>query len=160
MSNQSLFLAILRQALFLLLLGNAAFGHAATVVYENAALVSGTPGQFGYENRFVELNEAGSYQASLTDFEFPAAFRTLGLIITSSTEKMAEIWGNGEARFEAEPGKYFLGLAYQTDENINLGMYGVNLAYLDTAASTVPLPASLWLLITGVMAIASYRRRS
>ena len=160
MLHQTLFPAAFRRALFLLLLAGTGVSHAATVVYENAGLISGTPGQFGYENRILMLDEAGSYQAVLTDFEFPAAFRSLGLIISSSTEKMAEIWGSGEARFEAEPGKYFLGLVYQTDKNINLGMYGVNLGYLDTATSTVPLPASLWLLITGVMAIATYRRRS
>ncbi len=131
-----------------------------SVVYEDAQVVSDDKKIYtGYVNQRIKLKESGLYRATLTDFEFPGRFDMLGLSITSPTEKMGEIWDSGNFDFEATPGKYFLGLVYKTDETLNLGMYGVKLRYVG-ATSTVPLPASLWLMLTGIMAIVTYKRKS
>ncbi len=128
------------------------------IIYEDARVVGSDNTFFtGYFNKHVTLKEAGAYQVSLRDFNFPVNFDMLGLSISSSTEKMAEIWGNGSFNFEAEAGKYFINLVYKTDERLNLGKYGMKLQYLGTSA--VPLPASLWLMLTGVAAIIGYRRK-
>jgi len=147
--------------LMLTLLVSAHVSQADTVVYEDARLVSGDGATYiGYFNQSLDLTQAGSYQAILSDFEFPARFGFLGLAISSSTEKMGEVWNSGSFNFNADAGKYFLGLFYKTDETLNLGMYGVKLSYLGhPGASAVPLPAALWLMLTGLMAIAGYRRK-
>ncbi len=147
--------------LILALLVSAHISQADTLIYEDAQLVSGDSKTYiGYFNQSLQLEQAGSYQARLSDFEFPASFDMLGLTISSSTEKMGEVWNNGSFSFNADAGKYFLGLFYKTDERLNLGMYGVKLSYLDhPGASAVPLPAALWLMLTGLMAIAGYRRK-
>ncbi len=147
--------------LILALLVSAHISQADTLIYEDAQLVSGDSKTYiGYFNQSLELTQAGSYQATLSDFEFPASFDMLGLTISSSTQKMGEVWNSGSFNFNADAGKYFLGLFYKTDETLNLGMYGVNLSYLGhPGASAVPLPAALWLMLTGLMAIAGYRRK-
>jgi len=129
-----------------------------SVVYENARVVSSKNKAYtGYFNKRVKLKETGTYQASLSDFNFPINFDLLGLSVSSSTKKMGEIWNNGSFNFQADAGKYFLNLVYKTDETLNLGKYGVKLQYIGTSA--VPLPASLWLMLTGMAAIISYRRK-
>ncbi|NOZ37992.1 MAG: hypothetical protein GXP11_07995 [Gammaproteobacteria bacterium] len=146
--------------LTLALLASAPISQANTVIYENAKLVSGNDETYvGYLNKSVNLSHSGTYQATLSDFNFPTRFDMLGLTVTSSTKKMGQIWNSGNFNFKADAGKYFLGLVYQTDETFNLGMYGVKLSYLDHP-SAVPLPSALWLMLTGVMAIAGYQRKS
>ncbi len=132
-----------------------------SVIYEDAKVVSGDSKiHMGYFNQRVKLKEAGTYEATLSDFDFPVSFDMLGLSISSSTKKMGEVWNNGSFTFDADAGKYFLALFYKTDETLNLGMYGINLNYLGhPGASAVPLPASLWLMITGLMAIVGFRRK-
>jgi len=129
------------------------------VVFEDVQIVSGDKKIYtGYFNQHIKLEDAGIYRATLTDFDFPRRFDTLGLTITSRTEKMGKVWDNGSFDFEADAGKYFLGLVYKTDETLNLGMYGIDLRYV--GASPVPLPASLWLMLTGLMAVVTYKRKS
>ena len=128
------------------------------IIYEDARVVSSKNRVYtGYFNKRVKLKEAGRYQASLSDFNFPVNFDILGLSVSSSTKKMGEIWSNGSFNFQADTGNYFLNLIYKTDETLNLGKYGVKLQYIDTSA--VPLPTSLWLMLTGMAAIISYRRK-
>ncbi|HEB55442.1 MAG TPA: hypothetical protein ENI98_03885 [Gammaproteobacteria bacterium] len=147
--------------LTLVLLVSTHIAQANTVIYEDASLVSGNDEtHIGYLNKSVNFNQAGTYQATLSDFDFPSSFDMLGLTVTSSTEKMGQIWNSGSFNFNADAGKYFLGLVYKTDETLNVGMYGIKLSYLDhPGASAVPLPSALWLMLTGVMAIAGYRRK-
>jgi len=147
--------------LILALLVSTHISQADTVIYEDAQLVSGDSKTYvGYFNQSLDLTQAGSYQASLSDFEFPSRFDMFGLTISSSTQKMGEVWNSGSFSFNADPGEYFLGLFYKTDATLNLGMYGVNLSYRgQPGASAVPLPAALWLMLTGLMAIAGYRRK-
>jgi len=138
---------------------------ANTVIYEDAKLVKGDSNtHMGYFNQSIKLMEEGTYQATLSDFNFPASFDMLGLSISSSTEKMGEVWNIGSFSFEADAGQYFLGLVYKTDEILNLGMYGINLNYLgnlnQTEVSAVPLPASIWLMLTGLMTIVGYRHKN
>ncbi len=102
--------------LTLVLLIGAHVTNASTIIYEDVQLVSGNSETYiGYFNQSVQLKDAGTYQASLSDFEFSASFDMLGLSISSSTRKMGEIWKEGSFEFEAEAGKYFLGLIYKTD---------------------------------------------
>jgi len=91
-----------------------------SVVYENARVVSSKNKAYtGYFNKRVKLKETGTYQASLSDFNFPINFDLLGLSVSSSTKKMGEIWNNGSFNFQADAGKYFLNLVYKTDETLN-----------------------------------------
>ncbi len=151
---------ICKYSLTLALLVSAHISQANTVIYEDARLVRGDSETYiGYFNQSVNLKQSGTYQATLSDFDFPTRFDMLGLTVSSSTKKMGEVWNKGNFNFNADAGKYFLGLVYKTDETFNLGMYGVKLSYLDHP-SAVPLPSALWLMLTGVMAIAGYRRKN
>lgn len=127
---------------------------ANTVVYEDARLVSDNKTHFFTEKFFI--HEAGTYDLVLTDFEFPSAFTTLNLALTSSTEKLGSLFEAGHFTFNADRGRHYLGLIYQTDPNEKIGMYGIKISKVDITA--VPLPAAVWLLISGLMFLAIYKR--
>ncbi len=76
------------------------------VVYETAAI-------FNNETYFTDtfqVSQAGTYQATLTDFEFPNLLSSSGLNVTTSTGSLATLYGPGSVTFEANPGDYYVSL--------------------------------------------------
>jgi hypothetical protein len=121
--------------------------------YQDVGLVSGFSGTL---NPF-DIGAAGTYQVRLTDFAFPAdPFDTLRLIITSATEEYARLDGPGSFLFVADPGHYFVSLVWGTAGDFDMGLYGVEIA-----ASVVPVPSSVIMLMSaiGVLAFLRFRRR-
>lgn len=73
------------------------------IVYDRSDFVFGFT---AFKDPFY-IHDAGVYQATLTDFEFPNEFEYIGLMITQgSTSKMGEIEGSGSFTFDADPGMY------------------------------------------------------
>ena len=52
------------------------------------------------------INTRGVYEATLTDFKFPNAFKSSGMNITTSTDSLGKLLGPGTFTFEAGPGNY------------------------------------------------------
>lgn len=98
-------------ALFLLLsilaVGNVtAASLASGVVYEKSASFSGS---VHFNDTFL-VDTAGTYQATLTDFESPVALREARLKVTAGSTSQGALSGPGVFTFAADPGDYLVSL--------------------------------------------------
>ena len=105
---------------------------------------------------------ADTYKLSLTDLGFPGMLKDVGAAVTTSTGKLGEIIGTGSILFTAEPGKYYLSIFADTLRYCDLGQFGLNLQATSGIPdpSAVPVPGALWLLGSGLLALAGFIRRS
>ena len=88
-------------ALIGLLTGPAA---ASSVVFEKVELFKG-------KTLFTEtfqIDSAGSYEATLTDFEFPKPIKKMGLNVTTSKDTLGSLFAPGSFDFQADPGTYYV----------------------------------------------------
>jgi len=94
-----------------------------------------------FSSTTVSVSTAGTYEAQLTDMDFPAAFGTLALIATQGTTETGEVLSGGEFTFQATPGTYVMNVLAEPSSTANYGMYGLNVAP-PPPAPTVTLSAS------------------
>jgi len=88
-------------ALATLLTGTAT---ASSVVFEKVELFEG-------KTLFTEtfqIDSAGSYEATLTDFEFPMPMKKMALNVTTSKDTLGSLFAPGSFDFEADPGTYYV----------------------------------------------------
>ena len=131
----------------IVMVGNAL---ANTVVYDKVELFQ--TGVF-FTDPF-EITEAGSYKASLTDFEFPMPMVATGMSVTTATDLLGSLLAPGSFNFDATPGKYFVSFYGFADMSApQLGQYGIDI-------SQVPVPASVWLLGSGLLGFIGISRRA
>lgn len=120
------------------------------------------------------IDTAGTYQTTLTDFEFPNPLKYSGLNITTATDSLGKLLGPGSFTFDAEPGKYYVsffarasykplwsmdmeeyGWGYDHYGN-KLGQYGIEISMLPSA---VPVPAAVWLFGSGLLGMLGVAKR-
>ena len=122
---------------------------ANTVVYDKVEL-------FQTETFFTdmfEISEAGSYNATLTDFEFPAPMIATGMSVTTATDLLGSLLAPGSFNFDATPGKYFVSFFGFADVSApQLGQYGIEI-------SQVSVPAAIWLFGSGLLGMIGIARR-
>lgn len=106
-----------------------------------------------YTESFL-IDTAGTYQVSLTDFEFPKPLLALGLNITSATESFGSLMETGAFTFDADPGKYFVSFFGKAK---HLGQYGIEIGLVNTSA--VPVPGAALLFGSGLLGLAGAARR-
>jgi hypothetical protein len=139
---------------FALLLG-AGLAQASTVAYQKVELFKGET----FFTETFEIVEAGSYLATLTDFEFPTPLEETGMSITTATEMLGNLVAPGSFTFEATPGEYFLsffGFADTTSPTM-LGQYGIEVSM--TEMPEIPVPAAVWLFGSGLIGLVGVARR-
>ena len=123
---------------------------ANTVVYDNVEL-------FKTETFFTEvfeISDAGSYMATLTDFNFPAPMVGTGMSVTTATDMLGSLMAPGSFNFNATPGKYFVSFFGNADTHkcSRLGQYGIEI-------SQVPVPATALLFVSGLLGLIGIARR-
>jgi len=128
------------------------------VIFERVSFLKGED----YFTDELRIGEAGTYQVTLTDFQFPDPLMALGIDITSATESFGSLIGPGSFTFEADPGEYYLSLFGKAAD---LGQYGIQVARYDILisepgnVSAVPVPAAAWLFGSGLVGLAGIIRR-
>ena len=123
---------------------------ASTVVYDKVGL-------FNTEMLFTEnfdIDEAGRYRATLTDFEFPVLMSATGMSITTATDMLGSLLAPGSFMFDATPGKYFVSFIGYANESTSpqLGQYGIEIQH-------VPVPTAVWLFGSGFLGLVGISRR-
>lgn len=139
---------------FALLLG-AGLAQASTVAYQKVELFKGET----FFTETFEIVDAGSYLATLTDFEFPTPLEETGMSITTTTEMLGNLVAPGSFTFEATPGEYFIsffGFADTTSSTM-LGQYGIDVSM--TEIPEIPVPAAVWLFGSGLIGLVGIARR-
>ena len=126
-----------------------------------------------------DIDTAGTYEATVTDFEFPEPLKKSVLFITDGMEWSDTLFGPGSLTFEADPGEYYVsyfalaGTSFGREHghwhkehrgghwgddhhwehgSMHMGNYGIEIA-LVTPASPVPLPAAAWLFGSGLLGL-------
>jgi hypothetical protein len=126
----------------------------ASIVYDKVEL-------FETQKIFTDvfkISEAGSYQATLTDFEFPVAMAATGMDVTTTTSTLGKLLAPGSFIFDATPGNYyvsFYGIAEALSKTLpdtKLGQYGIDI-------SQIPVPPAVWLFCSGLLGLISISRR-
>ena len=128
----------------------AGHSQANTVVYDEVELFQA---ETFFTDRF-EIFDAGSYIATLTDFEFPVPMIETGMNVTIAKELLGSILAPGSFTFDATPGEYFVSFFGFADASTSsqLGQYGIEI-------SQVPVPAAAWLFGSGLVALIGLSRR-
>ena len=135
------------------LLFTAGNSWASTVVYDKVELFQ--TGTF-FTNTF-EVFDAGSYMATLTDFEFPVPMIATGMSVTTTTDLLGGLLAPGSFNFDATPGNYFVSFFGFADMSVpQLGQYGIEISQVPAA---VPVPAAVWLFGSGLLGLVGMTRR-
>jgi hypothetical protein len=140
------------------------------MVYEE---VTWAQGHSRYVTPF-SIDQSGLYHATLTDFEFPVPLREVSMAVIGSpfeqAGKLGELTGPGSFDFQATAGDYFLAVYYDVDgsgSNLapldigptpvgDLGLFGIGIS---SQASTVPVPAAILFLASGLGLVQVFGRR-
>ena len=129
--------------------------HAALVAYENVGVIEGA----GYYNNAFKIETAGTYKATLTDFNFPSLFGQLSLDVTTKDTSMGKLTAPGSFVFDAAPGTYYARLFGVAGGPLDLGLLGVQIESF--TVPPVPIPAAIVLLASGLCVLGqmAWRRR-
>ena len=107
---------------------------------------------------FEAPDVATTYMATLTDYERPAAFDYLYFYAVSSGDILGEAvatGGSGSASFLVDAGRAFtVAILGNTDDTIQAGLFNFKMS-----GTPVPIPASLLLLGSGLVALTALKRR-
>ena len=140
------------------LLVGAGMAQAESVIYESTAFVTNDELEYVLED--FEVQQAGTYRATLVDYNFPESFDSLGLLINDSgTQELGRIENSGWFDFTAEVGIYTAAVWGDAGDTIGLSMYGVSIELMDNPIST-PLPAALPLLGSAALVLAGLARHN
>ena len=126
-------------------------GKKGASVFERVDFINGTNGSVAN----LGALDQGWYQLTLTDFVLPTQFEDLRVAITTATQlvsmvKLDEGYNQSISYLHLDDNdSYYLSIYGQAGGN-GYALYGVDLSHFVT--SPVPVPASILLLFTGLMA--------
>jgi len=125
-------------------------GSAATV-YETTGTIVGTQG-FHFE--FAADFQPTTYRATLTNLSVaPLGFDFLGLFVSTATQNLVQLTTAGSDDFNVVQGMtYFGNVVGVASDPYSVGLFGVKI-------EAVPIPQSLMLLASGLIALIWIRRR-
>ena len=101
-------------------------GASANLVYDKTQSVSTTSGAL-LDSQALTLGINGSFNATLTDLKFPAAFDTLALVVSRGSQVLGKIYGGGTFTFAGSPGTYQLTFVATPAAGQEVGFYGVSI---------------------------------
>jgi len=107
---------------------------------------------------------AGTVTVSLESLNWPAALNSLSFSATSASKVMASWSGTGissnVAQFNvAGAGTYFTHILATAGGSLDIGLYSMLLTFTPSGSPPpVPIPASGWLLLTGVLVLGGLAR--
>ena len=137
---------------------SAVFGataEAATVAYQDVGFIRGV----GDQSESFSVASSGSYRVTLTDFSIPGTFDLLSLSVTTDKSLINLIDVSGSFDFNADVGTtYFANLYGIAGGNLDLGLYGISVESIAGTVAPVPVPASLFMMVSALAAMGAFGR--
>jgi hypothetical protein len=125
-------------------------GASAQLVYDKTQSVSSTAALF--DAQALNLGISASFDASLTDLQFPVKFSNLALVVSRGSQVLGKIYGGGVFSFPGSPGSYQLTFVATPGANQatppviqQFGLYGVSIVF---SAPVVNLTSSVASAVT------------
>jgi hypothetical protein len=115
-------------------------GTSAQLVYDKTQTVSSTAALFDAQT--LNLGTSASFDANLTDLQFPAAFSNLALAVSRGSQILGKIYGGGAFSFPGSPGSYQLTFVATPAANQQVGLYGVSIVFSAPAVNLTSSVAS------------------
>jgi len=115
-------------------------GASAQLVYDKTQSVSSTAALFDAQT--LNLGTSASFDATLTDLQFPAAFSNLALVISRGSQILGKIYGGGVFSFPGSTGSYQLTFVATPAANQQVGLYGVSIVFSVPVVSLMSSVAS------------------
>jgi len=149
-----------RNVLAVLMLGALAFwslgsspAQAGEVIYDGSGFLQGTQ---SFTDSF-SVPTAGALTVTLTNIAFPELLSTLNLLVTSPSGLLGpELVGGGTSTFDVTAGNVTAQWFGTAAGPLQTGMYSLHMEF--QAASTVPLPTSIALFLSGLVLLLWQRR--
>ncbi len=107
---------------------------------------------------------AGTVKVTLSNLDWPTQLTSLSFSATSANQVLASWNGTGTdltsntSTFNVGAGTYFAHIMANAGGALNLGLYSLMMTFTPNATPTVPLPASGWMLLTGMFVLAGLAR--
>ena len=109
-----------------------------------------------FNSQSINLGVSGSFNATLTDLAFPAAFDNLAVLVSNGGKVLGKIYGGGTFTFPASPGTYLVTFV-ATPSTQNYGLYSLNIA---SAPPTVSFSSSTASVSAGATATLTWSSQS
>jgi hypothetical protein len=140
--------------LALTLLTVAGQSRASEVLLDQTQFLSG---QQAYVQSF-SLSGPGTLTVSLTNVPWPQQLANLGVVLSSSGGLLAPVMGSGTESIKIKSGMTLFAQWFGTAQGaLDTGVYSLSIKF-QAAGTPVPLPASLVLLVSGLLALVWQRR--
>jgi hypothetical protein len=102
----------------------------------------------GFTSRTINLGTSGSFDVTLADLKFPAAFQSLALVGSSNGALLGKIFGNGTFTITASPTDFQFSIVAIPATQAQYGLYGLSIVNTPptatlTASSTTVAPNAL-----------------
>jgi hypothetical protein len=121
---------------------------ASTVVYEDFQVVAGDT----ISTTDIYVAQAGTYKASLVDFEFPVPFDILALGITQNPDELGFRFGTGSFIFDVPVPGTITALLAAIPGPGGVGAFGVQI-------TAIPLPPAYFLFASALIGLTLIGRR-
>jgi hypothetical protein len=95
-----------------------------------------------FDTRTITVGASGTYDATLTDLDFPIAFQNLAVVVSHGGQIDGKIFGGGTFSLNVTPGQYVLTFAATPNSQQNYGLYVVRVAS-SAPLVTFPTPGSV-----------------
>ena len=99
-------------------------GANAQLIFDQTQVVSSIPQLFNSQPLNVGIS--GSFDAMLTDLQFPSAFGNLAMVVSQGSNVLGKIFGGGKFSFGVSPGTYQLTFLATPSTGQQFGLYGVS----------------------------------
>jgi hypothetical protein len=123
--------------------------HAAQVVYEDVGFIFGTEAT---SSQF-SISRAGTYEATLSDFQYPSSFEVLSFQLTQGSPselfEVGRLENTGSFTFDVGVGSYYANIFGVAGGAHEIGLYGLQITQLATSA--VPLPPAVLLFLSSAL---------
>ncbi len=127
---------------------------ASEMLYDSAGFIRGQ--QSGEESFYVP--GSGTLTVELTNVPWPQQLASLNLVLNSASGIQGTEMGPGTETFQLTAGTYYAQWFGTTQGPLNVGVYSLDIQFLPSGVMSVPLPASIALLLSGLVLLGWQRR--